>query len=294
MTRGTLAKLFGSAPLILALCLGCKRDAGRKAGTEAAPVELSRGDVVVVESAAAEFFQGRVLSVSGETLKVQSAEEGEPVVVSRSDAYRVAMPAASSISPGEAVCNDAPNKWHGCLVVKVDGGSSIVRLASGAVVRLERARVLSPTAVTALNVRRLFERLDASRQFADSARRAGEPESPRGWTPERREPVLARRGDDWFSAHVESLQSDGGVVVRWEGEEHPEAVTGSSVVPIPPFARTFAKGEFVLIAPPSKGERWRRVRIEAVGADEAIVVDDTAERIRISVRELVPLSPSSP
>lgn len=248
----------------------------------------------MVESAAAEFFQGRVLSVSGETLKVQSADEGEPVVVSRSDAYRVSGTRSSAISPGEAVCNDAPDKWHACRVETVDGEGGVVRLVSGARARLDGARVLSPTAVTALNVRRLFERLDATRQFSESARHAGEPESPRGWIPERREPVLARRGDEWFSAHVESLQSDGGVVVRWEGDEHPEVVTSKFVVPIPPFARTFARGEFVLIPPPSKGDRWRRVRIEAVGADEAIVVGDTPERIRISVRELVPLSPSTP
>lgn len=283
--------LFGSAPLILALCLGCKREAALKG---AVPVELSRGDVVVVESAAAEFFQGRVLSVSAQTLKVQSDDEGEPVVVSRNDAYRVDSSGAASLLPGEAVCNDAPKRWHACLVVKTDGDGYVVRLISGGTIRLERTRMLAPTAVTALNIRRLFERLDASRQFAQSARRAGEPQSPRGWTPERHEPVLARRGDDWFSAHVESLQSDGGVVVRWEGDEHPGAVAGSAVIPIPPFGRPFARGEFVLIPPPSKGERWSRVRIEAVGNDEAIVVGETTERIRISVRELVPLAASTP
>src|ERR1700742_428260 len=76
-----------------------------------------RGDLVVVEKAAAEFFEARVLSVNGASLKVQTSAEGEPVVVARSDAYRIERAAQPFAANAAAICRTAPARWEPCRVV---------------------------------------------------------------------------------------------------------------------------------------------------------------------------------
>src|SRR5262245_5280976 len=68
-----------------------KHDESRPSSASAGTFE--RGDVVIVERTAAEFFEGRVLAVTPSGLKIQTTEDGEPVVVARNDAYRLAATA---------------------------------------------------------------------------------------------------------------------------------------------------------------------------------------------------------
>src|SRR5262249_30097337 len=89
-------RLHGALMLIVCTTAACSRSKGPR---DAPAAEFRRGDVVVVERAAAEFFEGRVLAVAPSSLKVQTSEDGEPVVVAVSDAYRVAD-AAHDVSPG--------------------------------------------------------------------------------------------------------------------------------------------------------------------------------------------------
>jgi hypothetical protein len=83
------------------------------------------------------------------------------------------------------------------------------------------------------------------------------------------------------------------VEVSREASEHPEAVAGSEIVPSPPFAHQFVGGEYALARGASPGEPWRRVVLEAVGPEEAVVVDVDGRRERMSVRALVPLTAPS-
>lgn len=242
-----------------------------------------------MEREAAEFFQARVLSVAGTSVKVQTAGEGEPVTVSRSDAMRVPRGSAGRPEIGPAVCNDARTEWRPCLILRHQASESVVRLPSGEERQLPWSRVLTPTPVTALNVSRLFEQIGERRRFLETARRAGDPVAPRGWTPEVREPVLARRGEEWFSAHVDSREGDGGFLVRWEGQAGAEAVSAQNVVPVPPFPQRATPGQFVLVAPPNPAGPWSKARVEATGPDQAVVVDGAGQRSRVSVREVVPL-----
>jgi hypothetical protein len=86
------------------------------------------------------------------------------------------------------------------------------------------------------------------------------------------------------------MLEDGGVRVVFEGTDRAEAVPGSYVVPMPPYTRSFSLGDFALVRPKSATEPWARVRIEAIGPEEAVVVDDAGERQRFEARQLVPLT----
>jgi hypothetical protein len=249
---------------------------------------------VVVERASADFFQARVLSVSDATIRVQTSEDGEPVVVSRSDAYRV-PPSSHAFSVSDpAICAERAAHWSPCRISKEDPGGYAVLLDTGAELHLDRMAVLAPSGVTALNVVRHFETTEAHRRFDTEARAAGSPARPAGWIPERREPVIAGHHGDWFSAHVAELLEDGGVRVVWDGEDRSEAVPGDRVVPVPPASRGQPRTGFALTRPATVSQPWERVRIEAIGPDQAVVVGVDGAKRRIEVRGLVPLVPSVP
>jgi hypothetical protein len=259
-----------------------------------APVALERGDLVVVERAAAEFFQARVLSVSDATIRVQTSDDGEPVVVARSDAYRVPPPNHAFAVSDPAICAERGAHWSPCRIAAEDPGGFSVVLDTGAATHLDRLAVLVPSAVTALNIVRHFDATVAHRRFDAEARAAGSPLRPAGWIPVRREPVIAGRHGEWFSAHVAELLEDGGVRVVWDGEEHSDAVPGDQVVPGPPVSRGQPRTEFALARPASVSEPWERVRIEAIGPDQAVVVGVDGTKRRLEVRGLVPLVPPPP
>jgi len=252
---------------------------------------FERGDVVVVERTAAEFFEGRVLSVSPTGLKIQTSEDGEPVVVAPNDAYRLEQAPRESTPGAPAICNDRPSHWAACRVVAQEGPSLRATLGSGTEISVPANRVVRPSAVTALNVKKLFEQGESRRRFDEAATSAGQPQRPSGWIPEVREPVIARRGQNWFTAHVASMAEDGGVRVRFEGTDRPETVPSNHVVPMPPYTRSFSRGDFALVRPQSATEPWARVRVEAIGPEEAVVVGDDGERRRHEARQLVPVVP---
>jgi hypothetical protein len=87
------------------------------------------------------------------------------------------------------------------------------------------------------------------------------------------------------------MLEDGGVRVLFEGTDRAEAVPASHVVPVPPYTRSFSRGDFALIRPRSATEPWERVRVEAIGPDEAVVVGEDGERRRWEARQLVPVVP---
>jgi hypothetical protein len=246
--------------------------------------------VVVVERSAAEFFQGRVLSVADTTLKVQTSEEGEPVLVARSDAYRVPPEHHAFTAKDAAICAERAGHWVPCLVANDGGGGEIVvRFSSGEERPLERAKVLSPSAVTALDISRHFEAVSARKQFDEDAHRSGVPPRRPGWIPERKEPVLAVHGGEWFSAHVVEPLGDGGVRLVWDGDEHAETVRGDLVAPVPPSNLPPERGKFALARPETASQPWERVRIEAVGPSESLAVGVDGRKRKLDRRSFVPL-----
>jgi hypothetical protein len=255
---------------------------------------FARGDVVVVERATAEFFQARVLSVADSTIRVQTSEDGEPLVVSRSDAYRV-PPSPHSFSPGDpAICASQGAHWSPCRISRDEPSGLAALLDTGAELHVALSAVLAPSGVTALNIVRHFDTTDALRRFDVEARAAGSPARPAGWIPERREPVIAGRKSEWFSAHVVELLEDGGVRVVWDGDNRTDAVPGDRVVPAPPVSRGQPRTAFALSRPSTVSQPWERVRIEALGPDQAVVVGADGAKRRLEVRGLVPLVASVP
>lgn len=282
-----LLKLSGTAAALL--LFACRKQgaptSSRTGGT------FERGDIVIVERTAAEFFEGRVLSVAQAGLKIQTTDEGEPVVVASNDAYRFDKTPRESAPGAPAICSDRPTHWVACRIVAKDATNVRVTLSSGAEVSIPADRALVPSAVTALNIKKLFEIGESRRRFDEAAAEAGHPQRPSGWMPEVNEPVIARRGPSWFSARVASMLEDGGVRVLFEGTDRAEALPASYVVPIPPYTRSFSRGDFALIRPRSATEPWARVRVEAIGPDEAVVVGEDGERKRWEARQLVPVVP---
>lgn len=273
-------------PAAFAAFVGCR---GQRAPVQRGPAPLKRGDTVVVERAAAEFFEARVLSVTNESLKVQTSTEGDPVVVSASDAYRARAEPHRFATGDPAICRSAPARWEACRVLSPGGATDEVELANGERRTLDADALLVPGSVTVLDIQRHFELLRARREFASTALAAGQPRRPSGWMPAPREPVLARKGNDWYLAHAAQQLSDGGESVTWEGSAATEPLPGNYVVPAPPFEHTFARGDFALMRPATPGGAWERVAIEAVGSEGALVVGASGERRHVDARALTPL-----
>ena len=255
---------------------------------------VARGDLVVVERAAAEFFQGRVLSSSGGSLKVQTSEDGEPVMVAASDAYRI-PPVPHAFSPGDpAICSEQDARWVACRIRRAVGNQFEVDLGGTEEKILDAHRVLAPSEVTVLNLKRYFEAVESRRRFEETARAAGAPARPPAWLPEAGEPVIARRDGDWYSARVLVPLEHRGVRVVWESDEHPESLPADAVVPAPPGQRLVLRGEFAMTRPRSPSMPWERVRVDATGPEEAVVVGIDGQRRRVGIRRLVPLGPLGP
>ena len=251
---------------------------------------MKRGDLVVVERAAAEFFEARVLSVGKESLKVQTSTDGDPVVVAASDAYRVQAEPHGFAKGDAVICRSGASKWEACRVVAPGDTTIDVELANGEKRALASDALLVPGPVTVLDIERHFELRATRQRFATTALAAGHPRRPGGWTPAPHEPVLARKGSDWYSAHAAQLLSDGGESVVWEGSPAMEPLPGNYVVPSPPFEHTFARGDFALVRPSMPGGAWERVAVDGVGPDGAVVVGASGEKRRVDARTLVPLS----
>jgi hypothetical protein len=178
-----------------------------------------------------------------------------------------------------------------CRIKRTSGDRFEVDLGSAEERVLDAQRVLAPSAVTVLNLKRYFEAVESRRRFEETARAAGAPARPPAWLPDPGEPVIARREGDWYSARVIAPLEHRGVRVVWESDEHPESLPADAVVPAPPGQRLAARGEFAMVRPKSPSMPWERVRVDATGPEEAVVVGIDGQRRRIGIRRLIPLAP---
>jgi hypothetical protein len=290
-TMSTLACLRLPIRGILALllcwlgvsCKGPDRDAGRVTRPE-----FRRGDIVVVEPTAGTFFEGRVLAASSDRLRVQTLPSRDTVAVAPDDAYRVSSAAAVVHVSDYAVCRTSPQRWLSCRVVERAGNRVSVSDPNGERYAVTAADVLVPTPVTRMNVARRFERTRRRAEFNRAVLRAGAPRAPPGWQPEAREKVIVRAENAWRTARAERAL-DGGVVITEPGAQTTETVESRRVVPLPPYAHTFQKGQFALLAPTVPVEPWRPVRVLEVTGDQLVVEDEGGRTDRVRQRELVPL-----
>ena len=275
------------------LTLSCNRSKAGRAESARAENAPARGERVVVEQTAAVFFEGRVLSVDGERLRVQTTNAGETLQVSTSDAYALTRAGREPRSSGFAICGTLPAEWQACQVVRREGATMHVLDAKGQALAVPRDRVLSPTPVTELNLRRHFQRLGERKSFVQALERAGRPAAPHGWKPNLHERVLGRHEGAWFSAIVSDVE-DETAEVRWQADDRVSELGFEQLIPEPPYSAPLKRGDFVLARPAQVSQAWAPVKVVAVTGSELETVNVNGERRRVGTREVVPLRPSEP
>jgi hypothetical protein len=279
---------FGA--LVQGLCFaatGCDRDVARESMVR--PNTVTRGDRVVVEATAAEFFEGRVLAIDDAGVRVQSADEGEPKRVALGDVYRLPSPSTPFAAGETAICNASPKRWSACLIDGVHGAEIVARTSDGQRLTLVSEQLLVPTALTALNVRRRFERADRMQRFLARVTKAGEPRAPAGWQATGGARVVALRGSTWLSARVREI-ADEGIYVEWLADQRVTTVDRKNVVPEPPYRRPLGRGDIALLRPDAPSQPWRPVHIVA-GRGDLTVEHADGERESAGARDLLPLGP---
>jgi hypothetical protein len=278
---------------LFALALWACRSAGGDTSPSAAVVPLvSRGDHVVVEPRAAEFFEGRVLSIGKSELRIEPVGKHEGILVSVSDVYAL-VKEAPAVKPGQfAICR-VGERWIGCRVEASHEDGIDVLALNGAEVRLAKNSLLAASAATELNLRRAFGKVSSAAAFAAAAGSAGRPSAPANYRVTSRSRVVARRPAGWFSGIVADVHDDGAHVL-FAGENVSEQVPLGDIVPEPPTAVLPARGDFALIRPVSPAEPWQAMRVLGPEQREFKVVGaDSISRV-VPARDVLPLVVASP
>lgn len=280
---------FGLMPVWAACALSTCKRAPRV--DPAARALYVRGDRVVAEQAAAQFFEGRVLAVEADHLRVQAIGGNDSLNVVASDVYRL-PPGAHDLTPNMlAICGRA-EAWLPCRLSQVTGATVHASSAIGEGFDVPRERVLVPSALTELNLKRYFQRSEAELSFARSAQRAGEPRPEPSWRPAVHERLLVKLGDDWFTGYVREIADDRALVTL-NTAQRSATVSLSALAAEPPssFVTELRRGDFVLVRPAALSEPWRRYQIRAVNDKELALSDAAGTSKTVSMREIVPLRP---
>jgi len=294
--------------MVIALVLmGCSR--ANERSTSKVIDGWRRGDVAIIESTAAEFFESQVLEVSPGKLKVQRTQGGDSLLVGAGDAYRIAMVSPHSASDAWAICQLRTHEWAACRVSR--SGPSIngegttassdpswvydVIDAHGNEHQLKGAGVvIEPTGLTAMNIQRRFEQSLRRANFERSFREAGKVRRPSGWQPAPRRLVLASRQGQWFGAVVVEVD-DNRAVVRWDGQKEVTDLPKEDVAPQPPACGQAVRGDRALRRPTGHGAAWAQVVVMAVDGADVTVEDVDRVRTTIQLRDICPFgSPNSP
>ncbi|MGC4063086.1 MAG: hypothetical protein QM784_00225 [Polyangiaceae bacterium] len=192
----TCLQWAGSA-LLLGLFVACSKKAG-PVSTKEDP--LRRGDIIVAEPTAAEFFEGRVLDVMSTSLKVQRIDSGEVITVGRADVYRLGSEMRITESSAYAICAFNEHHWEGCRVLRREGPEVWVLDTGSTQHRLALSRVMVPTGLSAMNIQRRFEEAGRRQAFERAISAAGMPRAVSGWSPAVHRLVLAERNGRWYGA----------------------------------------------------------------------------------------------
>jgi len=288
VTVGNLIGALGAvwfAVMLLCVLQSCRRTER----TEAAPTEAwARGDVVVVEASAGDFYEARVVGVEGEALRIQRVDSGSSITLSADEVYRI--PSHGSVETGQfIVCAPAPSRWVPCQVERLRGDRIDALTVDGQSIRVARDRTVVPSELTRLNLERRFVDAHRRARFLEAASRAGRPAFSPEWAPSPRERVIVRREDGWFSARVHEIKKKT-VRVQWDADHRITEVSSATIAPEGPYPMTPVVGSFALARPASPAEAWELLRVHALVEQEEIVLEDArGERQTRPLRDVVPL-----
>jgi hypothetical protein len=277
-------------PVLPALSLIASACSKREAAPNPDPApQIARGDEVVVERTAAHFFQGRVLATDGGRLHVQAADGIDALSVPAGDAYKLPPP-TRALAPGALAICGWSGAWVACRIEHVDGTTVSAVDAAGAAFQLPPARVILPSPLSELNLKRYFARHEAELDFARSAANAGDPRLDPNWHPALHERLLAKLGTDWFTAYVKELGDDGALITLSTAQKT-ATVPLSALAAEPPsnLAAELHRGDFVLTRPDSPSEPWLRRQVRATNGAELKLADPTGALKTALSRDVVPL-----
>ncbi len=271
--------------LTLSLSLSCARADGGGGHVEA---KLERGAKVLVEQTAAEFFEGRVLSVEGSALKVQGLLLGDVRSVARADVQPLGGGVVNPTS-GFGICRVATQAWAGCRVLAADAARLSVELADGTKRELAAQDVLSASELSRLNISQRFQRQASERGFVEEARRQS-PRVPASYRVAAQANLLARAQDGYYAVKVRELV-EAGAYVTWPDGRPPSRVDAADLAPLPPYHLELRPGEFVLLTPLAPTEAWPVGRIEQAYEGRVTGRRADGEPFDAPTRAVVPLGP---
>lgn len=283
LPRALVPALLGS------LLLACSK---RRAADNPVPPEVYvRGDRVVAEQAAAQFFEGRVLAVEGERLRLQAVGSSDSLNVVASDVYRL-PPVARELTPSMLAICGRGDAWVPCRLSDVSGQALKARSATGEELELARDRLLVPSALTELNLRRYFAQRESEQTFLHAAERAGEPRPEPGWRPALHERLLVKVGNEWFTGYVRELDSETAQVALSSGQRSATVpLSALSAQPPSSFVSELRRGDFVLFRPESPAQPWPLLQVRAVNDSELKLADASGTLKTATVRDVIPLRP---
>lgn len=275
------------------LLLACGRSEAVSHSNPPPPL-AQRGEHVVVEEGAGEFFEATVLGCTAKGLRVQRLDGTETEELSQSEVYRLGVPAAplgeGPLGVGEvAICNLKPNRWGPCRVVRVTDQNIVVATLEADELELPRPQVLKPTELTALSLKRRFVRAEEKRDFLQALHRVGSPRAPASWQPATHQRVVALREQQWFSARVREVD-DETLFIDWLDTGRPAEISRSQVIPEPPYDFVPRRGAFALVRPSAPSAPWSGVRIvNTVTEDSVRISDETGNKRTVAPRDLIPI-----
>jgi len=251
-----------------------------------------RGDRVVAEQSAAQFFEARVLSVDGDRLRLQALGGNDSLNAVAGDVYRL-PPAPRELTVNMLAICGRGEAWLPCRLTKISAGTLQAHSASGEQFELPRDRVLVPSAFTELNLKRYFARSESEQAFAQAAARAGEPRLEPGWHPSLRERLVVKLGAQWFTGYVQALDGDTADVSLFSASQRAATVPVSALSAEPPssFVNELRRGDFVLLRPESPAQPWPRMQVRALNDSELKLADAAGTLKSATVRDIIPLRP---
>ena len=284
--RYLVVALSGLIGVLLGAC--GKRDT---ADNPARPEVYVRGDRVVAEQSAAQFFEGRVLAAQGDRLRVQAIGGNDAVNVVASDVYRLPPGPHELTANMLAICGRT-DVWLPCRLLKISANTVQARLANGELLDLTPEQLLVPSPLTELNLKRHFARIEAEQAFKHAAARAGDPRPEPNWRPARRERLLVKVGADWFTGYVREIDGDTAEVTLSSPQRSASVpLAALSAEPPSSFVNELRRGDFVLLRPASPSEPWPRMQVRVLNEQELKLGDASGTLKPATVREIVPLRP---
>jgi hypothetical protein len=280
---------LGRSGALVGLGLGACKDQECAGGALRGPEGPERGEMVVVETSAAQFVVGRVIAHDGDRLRVQAALTGTSMDTRAAEVYR--LNAGRPTRSGQlAICRVSAEHWIACRTEAVTPDELLISEATGEQHRVRPSDALVPTELTLLNLERHFARAEDARKFLRGTDGAGLPRIPSEWRPRLFARVLASINGRWYSVRVRELGHER-VYVAWQADERVTEVPRAALVPEPPYDFVARRGTYVLARPSSPALPWEVSCIEGILAPDRVSVRNaTGDRRDLSTGDLVPLA----